>query len=250
MGALDVLATERVRAWEAEIREAACKSSLLWRPYVQAQYEREGRTMRTLSEMPQGSMVWIEFCQGAYDNWCARLMRQDQDSKYYMAFPTDEYYFSRLGLLAIKYGCEKVYTDLRILYAMTTNAVSNDVVDVINMMAMQYDVDEDVAYNMFMHVYYGMVAEEHYSRTISPAVPAKRTKMGKLMKVHAIHRFLIEKHDVYDVSRECVGMKPEQVISQAQAMGLSRDVTWTPYDSPYDEPDKQPIVEQGAKKRI
>lgn len=193
-------------------------------------------------------MVWLEFCQGAYDNWCARLMRQDQDSKYYMAFPTDEYYFSRLGLLAIKYGCEKVYTDLRILYAMTTNVVSNDVVDVINLMAMQYGVDGDVVYNMFMHVYYGMIAEEHYSRTISPAVPAKRTKMGKLMKVYAIHRFLIEKHGVYDVASECVGVGPEQVIRQAQALGLSRDVTWTPYDSPYDEPDKQPIVEYGAKK--
>lgn len=250
MNAVDVLATERMRAWEAEIREAAVKSSLLWRPYVPAQFEREGRMMRTLFDMPRGSMVWIEFCQGAYDNWCARLMRQDQDSKYYMAFPTDEYYFSRLGLLAIKYGHEKVYTDLRILYAMTTNVVSNDVVDVINMMSMQYGVDADVAYNMFMHVYYGMIAEEHYSRTISPAVPAKRTKLGKLMKIHAIHRFLIEKHDVYDVARECVGMKPEQVMSQAQAMGLSRDVTWTPYDSPYDEPDTQPIVERGAKKRI
>lgn len=250
MSAVDVLATEKARVWEAEIREAVVRSSLAWRPYKQSHFEREGRMMRTLSEMPEHSMVWIEFCQGAYDNWCARLMRQDQDSQYYMAFPTDEYYFSRLGLLVIRYGHEKVYTDLRILYAMTTNAVSNDVVDVINMMAMQYGVDEDVAYNMFMHVYYGMVAEEHYSRTVSPSVPAKRTKMGKLMKIHAIHRFLIEKHGVYDVSRECVGMKPEQVMSQARAMGLSRDVTWTPYDSPYDEPDKQPIVEYGAKKRI
>lgn len=250
MNAVDVLATERMHAWEAEIREAAVKSSLLWRPYVPAQFEREGRMMRTLFEMAKGSMVWIEFCQGAYDNWCARLMRQDQDSQHYMAFPTDEYYFSRLGLLAIKYGYKKVYTDLRILYAMTTNTVSNDVVDVINMMSMQYGVDADVAYNMFMHVYYGMIAEEHYSRTMSPSVPAKRTKMGKLMKIHAIHRFLIEKHDVYDVARECVGMKPEQVMSQAQAMGLSRDVTWTPYDSPYDAPDKQPIVAYGAKKCI
>lgn len=246
----NVIEAEYERLWECEIREAFLKSSLSWKNYRPLHYERDGRMLSALPDTPEKSLVWIEFCQGAYDNWCACVIRKDDVSTFYMAFPTDEYYFSRLGLLAIRYGREKVYKDLRALYSMTTNKISDDVIAVIKMIASDYGIDENIAYNMFMHVYYGMIAEEHYSRTYGVGIIPKRTKVGKLMKMYAIHRFLIECRGVYDVATECVNMSPSKVLEQAAAMGLSRDITWQPYDSSYDEEIMQPIVSYGSKKQI
>ena len=101
-----------------------------------------------------------------------------------------------------------------------------------------------------MHLYYGMIAEEHYQRRWQGFPTPQRTRMGKLMKMHALHRILVEGHDVDTASCECVNMNPDRVLEQAASMGLTRTVTWHPYSTPYDDPDTLPELARGTKKEV
>lgn len=49
----------------------------------------------------------IAFMPGKSDNWAAVVLKWDENGDIWVAYPKDEYYFSRLGILSIKYGREK-----------------------------------------------------------------------------------------------------------------------------------------------
>lgn len=248
---MDVLTKIREEAWNASVGNSVRRSPLVFSPYPPGglSYERDYSVMPPTSEMDPSYTYYLCFAQGRFDNYAAVMLRERGGVRE-MFFPRDEYYFSRLCLLAQAYGRERVYRDCQRLYAMTSDAVSLDVLQELRRISLEYGEDGPLAYDMLLHVYYGMVAEEHYQRVYDGVPEPKRTRMGKLMKMHALHRMLVEMDTVEAASSECVDMSPDLIMEQALEMGLGRHVTWTPYSTMYDDPARLPVVRAGSKKGV
>lgn len=242
-----LLESLRKERFEDMVKESVLNTSLTFYPWRQMLHERDRITLKPSEDLINGCHHVIEFAQGRFDNFAAPLLRWNEDNSVDVAYAKDEYYFSRLALLGIRYGMDVVYRDCEMLYAMTTDHISVEVIRELDFMSQKYGEDEGLAFQMFMHVYYGMVAEEHYQR-LYPDGSTKRTKMGKLMKMHALHRLLVFNVDPMECATECVNMPPQQVIDNASSMGLIRDVSWVPYSTPYDDPTLLPVVNYGVKK--
>lgn len=246
---MDSLKRLREKGWADMVENAVRNSPLRFRPWHQMMYERDRTFLKRTSEMFEGQH-FIEFAQGAYDNFAAPVVRMNPDGSTDVAFATDEYYFSRLALLSLTYGRERIYRECERLYAMTTDTLSNEVLVELDRASREYGEDEGVFFNMMLHVYYGMVAEEHYQRMWSGAASSSRTGIGKMMKMHALHRIFVECDDIDSAATECVSMAVDVIRSQAEQMGIVRDVTWVPYRTMYDDPGLIPVVERGSKKGV
>lgn len=243
---------ERLREeqWAHDAKAAALRTSLVFRPIGQLLLERDCGEMKQTSET-LGLRHYIAFARGRFDNFAAPVIRCDADGNpSQVAYARDEYYFSRLCLLAIVHGRERVYRDCQRVYAMATDAISPEVYFELDRMSREYEDDEGVFFNTMLHVYYGMVAEEHYQRRWEGVPQVQRTQVGKLMKMHAIHRMLVEGDPVGAAATECVSMSPDRILAQAAEMGLTRTVTWVPYATPYDDPNTLPEVPSGLKKGV
>lgn len=238
------------RQWAEGVRSAVLRHSLSFRPLTSPlMMARDAVWLKHTGETGD-ACDYILFARGSYDNFAAPVVRRYPDGHEDIAFPTDQYYFSRLCLLALKYGREEMYMQCRRLYAMTTDAVAPEVYALIEAEASRFGDDAGLFFNIMMHLYYGMIAEEHYQRRWKGFPTPQRTRMGKLMKMHALHRILVEGHDVDTASCECVNMNPDQLLEQAAGMGLTRTVTWHPYSTTYDDPDTLPELVRGTKKEV
>lgn len=135
----------------------------------------------------------IFFGKGTVDNWCAYTAKY-VNGKFMCSMSLDKYYFELLEIIG---GLNKddrwaLYSDMKMLFAYTGSAVNPDVIKMIGVMADRYGFFADIAYNCFMHVYYGMIAEENKAGT----------KLGKLIKLLGIYHLLIESMAV-DEAAEC-----------------------------------------------
>ena len=237
----------RQEQFEHNVKRSVLDTSLTFYSWKQMLHERDRIALKPSNALQKDCYHVIEFAQGRFDNFAAPIVRWNVDGTMEVAYAKDEYYFSRLALLGIKYGMCRVYRDCERLYVMTTDRLSVEVVKELDLMSQQYGDDEGLMFQLFMHLYYGMIAEEHYQR-LYPDGTTKKTKMGKLMKMHALHRLLVLNVDPMECATECVNMPPQQVIDNATEMGLIRDVSWVPYSTPYDDPTLLPVVNYGAKK--
>lgn len=136
---------------------------------------------------------YIFFSKGTVDNWCAYTAKY-VDGELKCCMPLDKYYFELLEIIG---GLNKenrwaLYSDMKMLFAYTGRSVNPDVVRLIGTMADRYGFFADIAYNCFMHVYYGMIAEENKAGT----------KLGKLIKLLGIYYLLIGGKTV-DEAAEC-----------------------------------------------
>lgn len=183
----------------------------------------------------------IAFMPGKSDNWAAVVLKWDENGDIWVAYPKDEYYFSRLGILSIKYGREKLYNHLDILYNISDDFVDSKVLQLIDILSKAYDRDEDEIYNLFLHIYYGMIAEEHYQRVYFNG-NVQKTKVGKLVKMVGLCGFLYDYKDVRFVCDETRGMNASGIYELASKYGLKREVTWNPYSTVYDDPNDHSIT--------
>ena len=238
------------RQWAEGVKNAVLRHSLSFRPLTSPlTMARDALWLKRTSETGD-ACDYILFARGSYDNFAAPVVRRYPDGHEDIAFPKDRYYFSRLCLLALEHGREETYMQCRRLYAMTTDAVAPEVYALVEAESVRFGDDAGLLFNIMMHLCYGMIAEEHYRRRRQGFPTPQRTRMGKLMKMHALHRILVEGHDVDTASCECVNMNPDQVLEQAASMGLTRTVTWHPYSTPYDDPDTLPELVRGIKKEV
>lgn len=249
---MDAMARLREEQWAADARASALSTHLAFHPIGRGGLllERDRADMKQTSETG-GLRHYIAFARGRFDNFAAPVVRCDeQGTPRDVAYARDEYYFSRLCLLATVYGRGRMYRECQRVYAMATDAVSPEVYAELDRMSREYGDDEGLFFNMMLHVYYGMVAEEHYQRRWQGSGGTSRTRVGKLMKMHALHRMLVEGDAVTDAAKECVSMNPSRILAQASGMGLTRTVTWVPYATPYDDPSTLPEVALGDKKGV
>lgn len=208
---------------------------------------RDMSLLRQTSET--GGDVWaIEFARGKYDNWAAVVLRWLSDDTVEVAWPRDEHYFSRLALLGLSHGSGRVYRTVQSVYALADSDVRQDTVEEIGRLSGDYGDDANLMFNMLMHVYYGMVAEEHYQRA-RPDGTVQWTRVGEVMKMHALHRMLLDRVDVMECATECCGRDTSRILNDAATMGIVRREPPHPYSSVYDDPSMLGATPYGARSK-
>lgn len=125
----------------------------------------------------------IFFGHGSEDAWCAYTGKYDDDGLLLCAKPSDKYYFAVIKNIADTNDCNiSMYQDFVDVCRRTGKLVDSQLVDYIGALADKYCEDADVIYNMFMHVYYGMIAEENKAHV----------HLGKSIKLLGLHDLLIK----------------------------------------------------------
>lgn len=125
----------------------------------------------------------IFFGHGMDDPWCAYTGKYDDDGLMLCAKPSDKYYFAVIKNIADMEQChECMYEDFADLCRRTGKCIDAGVIDYIDGLADKYGTHADVMYNMFMHVYYGMVAEQNKANA----------HLGKSIKLLGLHDLLIK----------------------------------------------------------
>lgn len=182
----------------------------------------------------------IAFLPGSKDNFAAVVLSWEEDVLK-ISYPKDAYYFSKLSLLSIKYDKNKLYNELKMLYNLTEDFLDRKVIQYIDYVSRDYGEDENNIYNLFLHIYYGMIAEEHFQR-VDEFGNVKRTQVGKLVKMIGLSGFLLDNKLVSEVCVETCGMSIRRINELANKYGITREITWEPYSSKYDDPNDSPII--------
>lgn len=153
----------------------------------------------------------IFFGHGADDVWCAYTGKYDAGIMY-CAMPSDKYYFKIIRDIADACNChEAMYEDFSDLCRRTGKLVDPQVVEYIGRLADGYGPNGDVMYNMFFHVYYGMVAEENKAYA----------HLGKSIKMLGLHDLLIKRKTVDD-SADCNrGGNWRNIYADCQRSGIT-----------------------------
>jgi len=120
----------------------------------------------------------VEFDKGTFDDWCVYLAKAGE-IRY---APKDTEYFALLKLLGKRHGNKKLYDDFVTFYKPTTNLIDATVLNLITMLADNYDKDAEEVDIWFTVIYAGMVAEENKAFA----------KLKKRIKRLGIHQVLME----------------------------------------------------------
>lgn len=105
---------------------------------------------------------FIEFDSGKFDDWCVYITKPG--SKRFA--PTDVQYFSRLKIIADKFGSQKIYDDFVVIYNRTSGEIETGVFELIKVLCKFYDgysLEMEVWFNV---LYAGMIAEENKANAI------------------------------------------------------------------------------------
>ena len=106
--------------------------------------------------------------QGSFDEWCVYIT--DGTNRF---APTDSWYFQ----LLIEMGQEKapgaIYNDFCRIYELTTEAVAEEVLELIYAISTQY-ADVARAATVFKVLYYGMIAEENKKGLDGEKLPLRK----------------------------------------------------------------------------
>ena len=128
------------------------------------------------------------------------------------------------------FGADVVWQDIKSMFDHWTDEITRENLVEIDEISKRYGRYENEMYQLLLHIYFGAIAEEHYQRVYADG-SIKRTKVGKLMKLYALHRLLLEGVDPLVCATETVNIAPQRLLAFCEARGLKREVTWKPYSS-------------------
>ena len=160
---------------------------------------------------------FIMFGTGKFDDFCAWFGRFDpslNDRTIMCSKPLDVHYFDIVRFLGSQYGNWKVYHDILHFYEHTGKTVDEKVINEIMNMSLSYGVNIDFAYNAFMQIYYGMIAEEN----------KENTRLGKSIKMNGLYRVLIDQVSVDIAASECCGKPYTEIQSECDFRSIRRIV--------------------------
>lgn len=154
----------------------------------------------------------IFFGHGMDDPWCVYTGKYDADGIMRCCKPSDKYYFQVIWDIAFSENCRvSMYSDFVDLFNRTGKCLDASVIDYIGHLADRYGRYGDIMYNMFMHVYYGMIAEENKAHA----------HLGKSVKLLGLHDLLIKGKTVID-SADCNrGGNWRSIYADCQAAGIT-----------------------------
>ncbi len=122
----------------------------------------------------------VVFDSGRFDDWCVYVVDANDNRN----APFDNQYFSDLLNLSKKYTNNKVYEDFVKIYEQTTSNIDNEVIKLIDDIALTYELnDRFLIEKWFTVIYAGMIAEENKERAI----------LKKRIKRLGMHQVLIDK---------------------------------------------------------
>lgn len=185
------------------------------------------------SALPEGTTELV-FDQGRKDNWAAVVRTRTPDGRYLDTYATDAYYMSRIALLAARHGCDQVERDCLVIFHNTTDVPELSVLATSNTLSHAYSEDENLAYDLFLHIYFGMIAEEHFIVYRPELNLIITTRVGKSIKMLALDRILKQGIRIEAAVTECCGANPVSIRTQADAARIFRIPPKDPYKTPWD----------------
>lgn len=159
----------------------------------------------------------IGFSHGNKDDWCAWTWYINQrDGTFIWYQPCDTFYFEIAMYIQDAYPNIRLYDDFALICRWMTDTLTpvpqKDIIHNIHGLSRKYNkcnTDMDVAYCMFMHVYYGFIAEEYYNTPNgSPSL------FGKYIKLNGLYDLLIEGKSIFDAANDCRGKGKGRLLKQ------------------------------------
>lgn len=166
---------------------------------------------RDFHQMAYGQTIF--FGRGKFDRYCAYAGMFGPTGEFWCGMPTDKYYFEMIESMAAIYGRDRVYADLKHIFEQCGKQLDDRLLDRIYRIAIGYGPNFGIAYNMMLHVYYGMIAEENKAGTI----------LGKSIKMNGIHSLLYGGVGVDAAADECRGKPWQQIRSECVERQIYRD---------------------------
>lgn len=188
---------------------------------------------RNKKKLNKEGTMYIFFAKGKIDNWCAYVTKQDEDGKWRLYAPKDEFYFERVLYIAKQMdraypnrkesAFERVYHDIlhiaEIMFFDPTT-VSDTICNEIDRIIDKY-ASEDETYRgpltlALYEIYYGMIAEENKI----DAVTGRESVLGRKIKVIGLHDLLIYRKGV-QTSCNCNKKANSNIIqSECDKLGI------------------------------
>lgn len=166
---------------------------------------------RNYCQMGKGETIF--FGRGDFDDWAAFSGKIDPATGLLMAArPKDTYYFEILSLLAPIFGNDVLFEDIKKIFDHCGNRIEFELLKYIQARAFYYGFYHDDALNAFLHIYYGMVAENNKDNTV----------LGASIKMLGVHRLLKESIPVDIAATEFCG----QAWHIVQRNCAGRDIIW------------------------
>ena len=110
----------------------------------------------------------VIFDQGSFDEWCVYIT----DGTHRFA-PTDSWYFQILLDWTSQRPAGAIYSDFCRIYELTTDKVTEEVLELIYAISTQY-ADVARAATVFKVLYYGMIAEENKKGLDGEKLPLRK----------------------------------------------------------------------------
>lgn len=177
------------------------------------------RNARDFTPAPYGQFLF--FGTGKFDDYCAYIgTRSMLDGQLYCAMPLDKYYFNMAVQIANVYGYDRLYDDIRHMYEHTGKTIDRELIAHMYTISLSYGYYQGVAYDLmayqlFLHLYYGMVAEENKANT----------RIGKMIKMNGIYSLLRANRPVAMAADECRQKSWREIHDECQARQIYRGIT-------------------------
>ena len=161
------------------------------------------------------------FSKGKFDDYCAYLYAADDNGYAHIYAALDVYYFERLYWFATDHefglSLQIVYNHAlalfhRVCMQPVKNIDDNTLAYIDYFTRLYYGKQRVFAKEIFMHIYYGMIAEENKANT----------KLGCLIKMHGIYNLLINQLSLEESANCMCGTNWMTIKSECDRMGLIR----------------------------
>ena len=168
------------------------------------------KNARHLTKIGMGQFLF--FGKGNFDDWTPYVGAVAQDGSLVCAYPSDKYYFELVAILANGHGADKVYDDIRHVFEHCGTAPDDRLIRSIFNISLTYGVNHELAYNMLMHMYFGMISEENKPGTF----------LGKTLKMNGAYSFLRAGRPFDAAADACRGRGWQDIQAECVSRGIYR----------------------------
>lgn len=161
--------------------------------------------MNKVKTFKDGSFVYYD--RGNFDDYCVNLKRNNQS----VFAPRDYVYFQFFIDKAKVYGADKIYNDFCLIYNLTSDSVSNTILEKITTLSQSYNTEDQLDFDIwFTVIYMGMVAEEKKERAI----------LKKKIKRLGFHQIMFDGFTANQAANFSRGKNFRDLLAECQKRGF------------------------------